>query len=63
MEYKDREHQAAQYIIEDLAARVERERQIEEEISPDKKKEQMKKINEKAKQDNTPLDLATIVLC
>lgn len=63
MEYADREHQAAQYIIEDLAARVERERQIEEEISPDKKKEQMKKINEKAKQDNTPLDLATIVLC
>ncbi len=63
MEYKDREHQAAQYIIEDLAARVERERQIEAEISPDKKKEQMKKINEKAKQDNTPLDLATIVLC
>ena len=63
MEYADRKHQAAQYIIEDLAARVERERQIEVEISPDKKKEQMKKINEKAKQDNTPLDLATIVLC
>ena len=31
MNYQDREHQAAQYIIEDLAAKVEREQRSEKE--------------------------------
>lgn len=31
MSYKDREHQATQYIIEDLAARVEQEKKKDHE--------------------------------
>lgn len=33
MEYINREHQAAQYIIEDLAARVEKEKKQNESFS------------------------------
>ncbi len=32
MSYKDREHQAAQYIIEDLAARAEREKEAQKTV-------------------------------